>query len=195
MPRPLDGYVTGSLSHRIGRGTMGDGGYEFEFLRTEELTLVRPYDGQPASVLRKPCPACGKALSYRVYSVRATRRRRAVWWALTAFAAALAIGGVVLANSLPDVGVSDVWVFVVVSAILGGVLALFLLVPLALGEYGVRGHRTGWPIIAKHAFALAPSDEDMPAVVCELCGHREVMDDFDYLAAKARLRQHTCTSA
>ncbi|MFD3585409.1 hypothetical protein [Streptomyces sp. NPDC058683] len=74
----------------------------------------------------------------RVHSVRTTRRRRAVWWALTALAGALAIGGVVLASTLPDVGVSDVWVFAVVSAILGGILALFLLVPLAVRRRHAR---------------------------------------------------------
>jgi hypothetical protein len=64
---------------------------------------------------------------------------------------------------------------------------------LAAGEYGIRGHLTGWPIMAKHAFALAAADEDKPALQCERCGHRELLEDGGYPAAKARLRQHACS--
>ncbi|MFD3583140.1 hypothetical protein [Streptomyces sp. NPDC058683] len=195
MSRPLDGHVTGSLSHRTGYGPVGDNMVEFRYQLSGETTLIRPDDGQAAGVVRMRCPACDKALTYRVYSIRTTRRRQALWWALTAFAVALIIGGVVLATTLPDEGVSDVMVHMVVWSVIGGFVAGVVLIQLAWGEFGVRGHRTGWPIMAKHRFELAPSDDDKPALHCDRCGHREVMesDGYDaYSAAKARLRQHTC---
>lgn len=191
MSRPLDGHVTGSLSHRTGYGPVGDNMVEFRYQLSGEMTLIRPDDGQSASVVRMRCPACGKALAYRVYSIRTTRRRQALWWALTAFAVALIIGGVVLAVTLPGEVAGDV----VAYSIIGGFVAGVILVQLAWGEFGVRGHQTGWPIMAKHGFMRALSDDDKPALLCDRCGHPEVMekDGYDgYLAAAARLRQHTC---
>lgn len=118
--------------------------------------VERPEDGAPAHRRSVECPVCAKTLTYSVYSLAATRRRRIRRWTATiaCLIAAIPLFGLISLDPSSSV--------VLLIAIVGGTLAVvtgWSLAFVAGGETGLVGHGSALPGYAKHKLFL-PDAED-----------------------------------
>ncbi|MGN9779339.1 hypothetical protein ACTMS0_26785 [Micromonospora sp. H33] len=118
--------------------------------------VERPEDGEPARRRSVECPVCAKTLTYSVYSLAATRRRRTRRWIATiaCLIAAIPLFGLVALDPSSPVVLS--------TAIGSGTLAFvtgWSLAFVAGGETGLVGHGSALPGYAKHKLLL-PNAED-----------------------------------
>jgi hypothetical protein len=114
-------------------------------------TVERPADGEPPRRQSVDCPVCGKPLTYTVYSLAATKRRRKHRW--------LAVLGCLLVM-FPLCGLMAVdpsSAFWLTFGLLSGVAAFVTAWSLGFvagGERGLAGHGSAMPIYAKHKLFL-----------------------------------------
>jgi hypothetical protein len=81
-------HVTGELLHHVQSRRVAFDTVEHEY-RRQPFRVARPPDGRPPASGEARCEACGRAVTYKVLSARATARRRGCWLvvALTGMAA------------------------------------------------------------------------------------------------------------
>ncbi|MCX5097894.1 hypothetical protein OOK36_56780 [Streptomyces sp. NBC_00365] len=161
--------------------------------------IVRPDDGLPAARRSVRCRACGKELTFTVYSVTGTGRRQARWRASAWGGLGTLVAGVAVLFSGAIVGVG-------VALVIAGPILGLVFGTAASDEVGISGHGNGFPVTnAKHSVTASPPPHDLPDLTCTRCGHMEEFpraayfrDDYvreQYEAARDRFARHVCLAS
>lgn len=205
MPQAIEQRQEATVSHRInfwGRPS-GNSTVSWDY-KSQKWVVKRPDDGSPPLHRTVRCEVCNQALRYTIHSVETTRRRQAHRRIGAYTGLVVLLVSLVSLITLEDAG--PVRIALTVAGILVGSVFGWVSALAAAHDTGVTGHGAGWPGATKHAVELIESrPEDLPEVVCELCGHREEflwgsqlrksLVEKQYQAAVTRLENHTCPAA
>ncbi|MFJ9033118.1 hypothetical protein ACIRQP_32285 [Streptomyces sp. NPDC102274] len=205
MPQAIAQRQEATVSHRInfwGRPS-GDSTASWDY-KSQKWVVKRPDDGSPALHRTVRCETCNKELHYTIHSVEATHRRHARRRVGAYAGLVILLVSLVSLITLEDAG--PVRIALTVAGILVGAVFGWVSALAAAHDTGVTGHGAGWPGATKHAVGLIePRGEELPELVCALCGHREEFPwgsqyrkgfvQKQYQAAVSRLENHICPEA
>jgi hypothetical protein len=173
------------LMHHVG-STYGPQ-WRIDRFRTQPVLLGRPPNSVYSAPVTLTCATCGDRAEYQVLSVVAARLRWSLWVVLTVAGLAGMVWGTVLIIRTGAAGQAGP------NLLVAGIFTAAAFGMLWVTEFGVSGPGARWSS-RPHALRSRrkTADADMPAVVCQRCGHHEPFSDGAYAAAKARMAQHAC---
>ncbi|QSB05334.1 hypothetical protein [Natronoglycomyces albus] len=180
MPAPaFTKVIDARFHHKV--GTEYGGGYQAHTYSGTALEIERPDEGEPPRRYNLTCHECKENLSFRIYSVGTTVRRRRLWGIQALLYVALAL--LCIALLVPETGKSaeDPNVVAAIVVYLLGVATFFALA-IFFGykrflDVGIAGHGSAYPGAVKHKLdQVQPDEERWPEVRCRRCGHTEQFD-------------------